>query len=61
MLRFLIRRLCLRRSSTSSMASRLGKGSLRLPRFLGKSSPLQDQAQLRSLHALQATICWCYL
>ena len=55
-LRFLIRRLCLRRSSTSSMASRLGKGSLRLPRFLGKSSPLHEPAQ----HPFQATSCWCY-
>ena len=48
MLRFLIKRLCLRRSSTSSIASRSGKGSLRLPLFLCNSTSLQTQSQLYS-------------
>ena len=52
-LRFLIRRLCLRRSSTSLIASRSGKGSLRLPLFLGKPSSLQTQGQVHSPHGAE--------
>ena len=52
MLRFLIRRLCLRRSSTSSIASRFGNGSLRLPLFLGAATSLQHStpAALKALN-----------
>ena len=59
MLRFLIRRLCLRRSSTSSIASRFGNGSLRLPLFLGAASSLQDStpAALKALTEAYSNRC----